>query len=80
MTPQYGRIIIEEGYQHGKVINRTTRHELSIEITTKKQLLDELFEQLDRLKTEHSVSFTVYADKHSHEPSRMVVMTQNTTN
>lgn len=71
----YGRVIVEEGYRDGNVINRIERTEESFPIASKQELLDQLFIQLDRLKHENSVAFEIFADKHSHEPTRIVVST-----
>lgn len=72
----YGRVIIEEGWSGGKQINRVQRTEESIRITNKQELLDNLFNQLDKLKTERSVTFTIYGNPNTEELERMVVVSE----
>ena len=71
----FGRVVTEIGYRDGNAVNKLERCEESIPIGSKKELLDQLFIQLERLKTDNSVNFEVFANPHNHEPTRMVVTT-----
>lgn len=79
-TISYGRIIIEEGYRDGTVVNRVERTEESIPIVTKREALDTIFAQLDKLKLDSCVEFKVYADKHTHEITRIVTISNRHLN
>lgn len=72
----FGRIVEEVGYKNGEIVNRTVRTEESIPVASKQQLIEIIFQQLAQLKTCKMVNFQVYADKHSHEPNRIVVVSE----
>jgi len=72
----YGRVVEEVGYKNGEIVNRIRRTEESIPVANKQQLFDIIFQQLTLLKTCKVVNFQVYADKHSHEPNRIVVVSE----
>lgn len=73
---KYGKVTIHEGYKNGEVVNRLQRVEQSVPIKSRQELLDNIFDQLKQLQEHDSVSFTIYADKHTHEPVRMVLVSE----
>jgi hypothetical protein len=77
MTIKYGRVITHEGYKNGSVVQRTQQVEQSIPITSNQQLLDNIFAHLALLKEHDSISFTVFADKRTHQPQRIVLVSES---
>ena len=81
----YGKIIDEivfddeskessmTAYRNKTVINRIRTIEQPIPINNRQELMDVIFDQLATLIEGHSVKFEVFADKYSHEPTRIVV-------
>lgn len=72
----FGKVITEQSYQHGNVVNTVRRTNISVAINSRQQLLDYIFDQLKQLQDCESVAFEVFADKHTHEPIRIVVTSE----
>jgi hypothetical protein len=77
MNIVYGKVTTHETYKNGNVSVRKQRVEESIPLNNKQELLDNIFNQLLKLKTDDSVEFKVYADKRTHEPYRIVVVSES---
>ena len=73
----YGRVITEEVYRDGAVVSGVVHNEASIKIDGLQQLWDNLIQQVGRLQSEDSITFTLECDRHSREPSRMVVSSKH---
>jgi hypothetical protein len=72
----YGRIITEEIYQNGTVVGNIVKTEDSLRIHSLQELWDNLIQQVARLESEDSISFTIEADHHTRKPIRIILNTQ----
>ena len=66
-------ITTEVSYRDGSIINHVRQVEQPYKIVNRQELMDVIFDQLATLIEGHSVKFEVFADKYSHEPTRIVV-------
>ena len=69
----YGRIITEEVYRDGSIVNGIVHTESSIKLDGLQELWNNLIQQVGRLKTEDSITLTIECERHTREPNRMVV-------
>lgn len=74
--PTFGKIITEEGWSHGNMVSTVRREIESVPVTNRQQLLEKIFSQLEQLSDYDSVTFTVFADKHTHQPYRIEVQSE----
>lgn len=73
----YGRVITEEVYKNGAIVNGIVHTEASIKIDGLQQLWDNLIQQVGRLQTEDSITLTIECERNTREPSRMIVNTKH---
>lgn len=72
----YGRVMTEVVIKGGVPVTNKRTTVSVIRIPDRKALLDTIFEQLQRLKTEDSIDFKVIANRHSREAERIELTTE----
>lgn len=72
----YGKVTEETAYKNGIPVNKVRRTEESIPVADRQALFDVILQQLGKLKDCNSIEFKVFADRQTHEPSRIVVVNQ----
>lgn len=69
----YGVVVTETFYKDGKPDGKIERARESVRIDNNQQMLDHIFKQLDLLKQTDQIDFSIFTNKHSHEPCRMEI-------
>ena len=72
----FGKVIEETGYKGGMAVNHTRWTHTSIAVTSRQQLIDEIFSQLKHLQDCQELQFTIVTDRQTHEPCRIVVVNE----
>lgn len=72
----FGKVVEEIGYRGGVVASRKRRTEESIPVASRQELFDVILKQLAQLQSCSKVEFTVCAHADTHEPNRIIVVSE----